>query len=392
MQALINYIPQLDLSCGLSVYIHIPFCRHKCYFCDFFSVQGWSEYQRNRIIDQILEHVHRYLQHLNISKIETFYLGGGTPSLLTTKQLQHFLDIAAQFHAHEITAEANPESLEREWTQTLFSYPQARLSLGLQSFITDELKKLGRIISSQELENSLQFLSDFHQRINLDFLAGIRSQDENVLMYELRRLVDFQPAHISFYMLTLEEGTPLFHRPHLVPPEETRSELWLLGKDFLHRYGYIDYEISNFTQYCPSRHNQRYWQLHPYVGFGPGAVSNLPLNNGQALRLQGIHKLSAWGDLDNQQNLYAAEVISSEDFLFEHFMMGLRTRRGVDTEVLHHRFGEKAKAILQEAEQLTPIKRNGIYRYLDDNARLRLNRHLIQIMEILDKQQIQPKN
>ncbi len=386
MQALIDHLPQLDLSHGLSLYIHIPFCQHKCYFCDFFSVQGWSAYQRDRIISQTLDHVRHYLCHLNISQIETFYLGGGTPSLLTPDQLVAFLDIASQFDAKEITAEANPEGLETQWIRTLFSHPKARLSLGVQSFMTDELKKLGRIVSQSELQRSLDALSGYYDRVNLDLLAGINGQDEKQLMAELQRLIDLQPAHISFYMLTLEEGTPLFRRPYLIPSEEIRSELWLLGRDFLRSHGYIDYEISNFTKYRPSHHNQRYWQLHPYIGLGPGAVSNLPLQNGQALRLQGIQKLSSWGNLDTQQELYTAEIIPYKDFLFEHFMMGWRTRRGMDTNVLYHRFGQKSLAVLEKAEQLIPIKRNGIYRYLDDDERLRLNHYLIQILEILEKQ------
>lgn len=384
------FCPQtdMDLSAGLSVYVHIPFCSHKCYFCDFFSVQGWSEYQRGKIIAQILTHLKQSLSALSIEKIETFYLGGGTPSLLSCAELAAFLDVARQYHAQEITVEANPESLTQDWIHEVFSRSQTRLSLGVQSFLIKDLHSLGRFVSEKQLMQSFDWLAPYHQRINLDLLAGLKHQTWGVLQQELQTLLNFHPGHISFYMLTVEEGTALMRRQHLVAKEERRSDLWLWGREMLHRHGYLDYEISNFTQKFPCQHNMRYWDLHPYLGIGPGAVSNIPLDNGQALRIQGLQKLPLWGNAATPYtDLYTVQSICAEEFLFEHFMMGWRTRQGINLHHLYTRFKDLGQNLLTSITQdktIPCIEKEGYLR-LKETERLNLNRHLLHIMEIQER-------
>lgn len=387
MVSLLYKTEDVDLTAGLSIYVHIPFCTHKCYFCDFFSVQGWSQNQRDQIIQNIYVQLKQVLEFWGLKTIQTFYLGGGTPSLLSPKQLANFLEIAEQYQAQEITVEANPESLTPEWISTLFTFQGARLSLGVQSFLIEDLRSLGRIVSLQELEQNLAWLAPHHEFINLDLLAGLKNHTWQNLEKELTILTDFDPGHISFYMLTVEEGTPLIKRQHLIAPEEERTELWLAGRALLHSKGYMDYEISNFTQKHPSLHNMRYWDLEPYLGIGPGAVSNLPLKDGSAQRLYGTRKLHLWGGESNntlERDLYTGEIICKKEFLFEHFMMGLRTRKGVNLNTLQRRFSKLATDLIKKIREETQIPlviQNGKLQ-LDNDERIKLNRHLLNIMNI----------
>ena len=188
-------------------------------------------------------------------------------------------------------------------------------------------------------------------------------------------------------MLTIEPGTPLMRRPHLVPSEDASSDLWLNGRDFLNNHGYNDYEISNFTKDFKCYHNERYWELSPYIGIGPGAVGTLPLKNGEAIRIEGRKQLNQWAIISDSEELYKCEKISKEDFLFEHFMMGWRTEKGINTKVLAERFGSLHLEIIETIEKEFPgtIIQNGDYLFLENNTRLKLDQYLIRIMQFQER-------
>ncbi|MGL4524284.1 MAG: radical SAM family heme chaperone HemW [Spirochaetia bacterium] len=372
-----------DLQNGLSLYIHIPFCTHKCYFCDFFSVQGWSAEQQNTIVHEIFDQTQQALTHLKVKSLRTAYMGGGTPSLLSAKQLDRFLNLLTTYAPSELTLEANPESLKKDWCETLFSYPNTRLSLGIQSFLTHDLQPLGRIVELSHILNSLKIIQPYASQINLDLMVGLHGHNWTTLRADLDRVIAFAPAHISFYMLTLEEGTPLFRKPHLVLNEEDRIELWMKGKYYLKNAGYIDYEISNFTKNTPSQHNQRYWQLDPYLGIGPGAVGNIPLKTGGAIRIEGSKNLKKWLQFKNQSQLYAVEHIPEPAFLFDHLMMGWRTQKGICEKKLGQRFGDDHKDLIQQIATLYPqwVCRSNGWISLNEEGRMHLDQILIKALE-----------
>ena len=257
-----------------ALYIHIPFCKQKCLYCDFASFAG-----QNNLIDDYLSALEKEAAFRTTSAVQTLYVGGGTPSLLSCAQLgklvqiitEHFGDIA---RLEESTFEANPESLTREKADLLHRAGFNRLSLGLQSFNDAELKRIGRV------HNVADFLRAYEaaraagfDNINVDLIAGLPEQTQEDFSSNLTRLIALAPEHISVYGLQIEEGTPFFERGIVCDQilmrtmlEETHARLCGAG--------YKHYEISNYARAgCASKHNSHYWHNGDYIGLGSAAAS-----------------------------------------------------------------------------------------------------------------------
>lgn len=256
------------------LYIHIPFCKQKCNYCDFASFAGQEQY-----IGAYLDALgHEAALYKGIS-CDTLYIGGGTPSVLTTNQLHQLNKIIRQNFCPienftESTFEANPESLTLQKVTFLREIGFNRLSMGLQSFNDNELKILGRIHSADQFRQAYQAARKAgFKNINVDLIAGLPAQTLNSFLSSLRCLIELRPEHISVYGLQIEEGTPFFTQGIVCDQNLMRSMLEQTHKQLI-QAGYEHYEISNYA--LPgkrSAHNTNYWQNGEYLGLGSAAAS-----------------------------------------------------------------------------------------------------------------------
>jgi oxygen-independent coproporphyrinogen-3 oxidase len=384
---------RLAAGCALSLYVHVPFCRSKCPYCDFFSLPGCSRSLMERVLAETTSQLECFREWLAPSRIHTIYVGGGTPSILPGALLRRLFSAIRSFTAGlteenpEWSVEANPESLNEEFLQTCTEFGITRLSLGLQSMQENLLRRLGRPGDEAANRKALRLLeSRWRGRLNLDLLAGIPGQDLGLLREDLNQAIDQRPGHISFYALTPVAGSSL--EPQIDP--ELQEQLWLAGYEQLEEAGYRNYEISNFArpgEEC--RHNLRYWRLQPYLGVGPGAVSTLPGRAGEVYRLSNPEDLDPF--LAGRTGLWGiqGEGISPRDFLFETLMMGLRLREGVSRECFRLRFGKSIEAMIPELwsqwQDRGLVSDLGAHYALNDKGRLILDRLLIELGQVFEK-------
>ena len=264
----------------LGIYIHIPFCVRKCIYCDFYSICDLS--QTDIYVKALIEQIKSYHSERKPYLVETIYLGGGTPSLLSGKQVYDIIyAVRKTFRVAddaEITMEANPGTLD---TEKLNGYHKAgitRLSIGLQSANNDELAMIGRIHTRQDFESSynLARLEGF-DNINIDLMFALPGQTLQTVLNTIDYVISLEPEHISFYNLILGEETPLAQNPELVekiPDEDLQTEIYMSCAERLEQHGFLQYEISNFAKPgFECHHNLDFWLGHEYLGFGPAANS-----------------------------------------------------------------------------------------------------------------------
>ena len=370
----------------LSLYVHLPFCRSKCPYCDFFSVPCSQNEDMEGVVEGILQELVYFGERLRPSSVPTVYVGGGTPSLLPTRALRRLLAAIHAFapQAAEWTVEANPESLSPSFLEACGELGPDRLSLGLQSLKGGLLRVLGRPGDAEANRLALeQIRSSWQRRLNLDFLVGIPGQDRRDLFRDLRGAHDAGAGHVSLYSLTPPAGTAL---ADAIDPE-ARDELWLAGFERLEAQGYQNYEVANFAlpgQEC--LHNLRYWNLEPYLGVGPGAVSTLPGVGGQVLRLYHPENLPAY--LAGNPWGLRVEKITPKEFLFETLMLGFRLRGGIGQARFVRRFGrplpELVPGLWRRWQEQGYLREDPEAYALADRARLLLNRRLLEAQEALD--------
>ena len=272
------------------IYIHIPFCKQACHYCDFhFSVNTKRKAEMVKAIVQELRLQHNYLGN---ETVNTIYLGGGTPSLLSEAELVAILDACHQYFKiapeTEITLEANPDDLSQEKLLAFRGAGVNRLSVGIQSFYEPHLQYLNRAHSAEEAVRSIRQAQDIgFDNISLDLIYAIPSPDHTIWESDLAIAMDLQPQHISSYALAIEEKTVFGHQQRrgvLLEVEEnftvTQFERLL---STLKAHGYEQYEVSNFCQpNYESKHNSNYWRRQPYLGVGPSAHSY----NGESRTIQ----------------------------------------------------------------------------------------------------------
>lgn len=265
----------------LGIYIHIPFCKSKCGYCDFCSHPPASAQEIERYLNALLLHMQDFSAAAADYTVDTVYFGGGTPTLLTAKQLCTLLDCVRDAFAleksAEITTEANPGTVDRRALRTLRKGGFNRISFGLQSADDAELRALGRIHTAADLARSYDDARRAgFENINLDLMYGIPQQTRESFRRSLDFVRDLDPEHLSVYGLKIEEGTPFYAaRDRLpLPDEETEYNMYFDAHRTLTDAGYEHYEISNFARLgFRSRHNLRYWLDEKYLGFGVAAHS-----------------------------------------------------------------------------------------------------------------------
>lgn len=348
--------PQLDTGGGgktrVELYVHIPFCRQKCRYCDFVSLTGSEQYM-SVYLDGLLAEAGVRLQRVP-EPLESIYIGGGTPSLLPVEELQRLLSgIHELFQIRqdaEWTTEANPGTLSATWLKTAVSGGVNRLSLGMQAAQDRLLRMLGRIHSMEEVRQSVHLARSVGIRsLNLDLMFGLPEQTFQDWQETLEIALTLSPEHLSVYGLIPEKGTPLYAdllsgRLEL-PDVEAEREMYEYAREKLSSAGYEQYEISNWALPGYScRHNIGYWRQHPYLGLGVSAASmTLIRKDGVGiayLRETNTSNLSDYlaRTLRGKSAVAEAVEIRAKEARFETVMLGLRMTEGIresDFSALH---------------------------------------------------------
>lgn len=324
------------------LYFHIPFCKSKCPYCDFYSVK-FDEASAQQYVQEICDEIKQYQ-----GIFDTVYFGGGTPSILPPELIGKILDCArAQFEISddaEITVECNPSKDLSEDFKKYASYGVNRISVGMQSAVDSERFALGRVAGKNEVERTINYARQSGiENISLDLMLGTSKQTIESLDYSFDFIKSVGVPHVSAYMLKIEEGTKFFQmRDRLVlPDDDTVGEMYLKTVDTLASFGIKQYEISNFAvPGFESRHNTKYWTLTPYLGIGKSAHS-------------------FWG---GKRFFYDIEWNKIDDGTGgdkkEQIMLGLRLAKGIDKSLVDRDFAEFVKmgyvADLGERIALTP--------------------------------------
>ena len=327
----------------LGLYIHIPFCKSKCIYCDFYSLPR-AEDRMDRYVSALCRQLAEIAQRTTAHTVDSVYLGGGTPSYLGEKRLRHILKTVKK-HYHlsrdaEITLEANPDSAG-DW-RALRSLRRAgmnRLSLGVQSADDGLLRTLGRPHTFAQAEEAAAAARRARIRnLSLDLIYGLPGQDLAGWKDTLERAAALEPEHLSCYGLKVEEGTPLWDMQEKMdlPDDDAQADMYLWTVERLGALGYEQYEISNFARPGrASRHNMKYWTLCEYAGFGPGAHSDLG-----DVRYAYLPSLDTYcaGVEAGVSVLESSEHIPSRERDIEYVMLGLRLTQGISRQEFENRY------------------------------------------------------
>ena len=336
------------LDGDLSIYIHWPFCKSKCPYCDFMSISKNSSEEFDEVEILLLKDLETSLQELDVSSIRTIFFGGGTPSLMNAKTISKILNFITKNYKTnsniEISLEANPATFSKEKLKEIKEVGVNRLSLGIQSFQDKDLKFLGRIYNSEQALRAAEMVTNVFSNYSFDFIYGYQSQSIDDLKNNLLMAVNFGCPHISCYQLTFEEGTPFFRLlqngkiKQLTEAQEI--EFFRYIQDFLERFSFNRYEISNYAlKNFESKHNLAYWRYQNYLGVGPSAHSRLVFNN-QKYELKKFSDIDKWKS-SLYRNLSTYEyrnILMDYEQLEEIFVMGLRLSEGISIKSLKSRF------------------------------------------------------
>ena len=325
---------------GIGLYIHIPFCKRKCNYCDFPSFQGISQTEKKKYVDALISEINSYSRPEKI-KVNTVFIGGGTPSLLGGEEMGRVLSsVYESFEISEdaeISMEANPGTLTLENAIAYRSSGINRISIGSQSFCENELKKLGRIHNSGAISEAVAIAREAgFSNINLDLMYGIPEQTMDSFKRSLDSLIALSPEHVSVYGLIIEEGTPFFRglAELRLPTEDAECDMYYLAAQLLSDNGYRHYEISNYAKEgYECRHNLKYWRDEEYIGVGLAAHSYF-----------GKKRYSNPVTLDEYFSFERERYISTEDIdreanAYEYVMMHLRLSEGFSLSEYKERFG-----------------------------------------------------
>ena len=335
----------------MQLYVHIPFCLKKCNYCDFLSGPA-DESVREAYVGALKVEIARRAQNMGrAEKLTTIYFGGGTPSMLTVRQLETlYAVINKEFSVSsdaEVTIEVNPNSA-RDKLHFLRQLGFNRLSIGLQSVHKSELSMLGRIHSFDDFNECFIDARDAGFRnINVDVMTAIPGQTEQMLAATLNKVLDLDCEHISAYSLMIEPGTPFYERfgdiEGPVIGEENERKLYWMTVDMLKNRGYKHYEISNFAKPgFESRHNTGYWKRQYYLGVGLGASSCLPGAGGD-MRTRNTTSIETY--LNDPFTIEESGILSQKDMIEETMYLGLRMMDGVDTVEFERKFGVTVRSI-----------------------------------------------
>ena len=326
-----------------SLYLHIPFCEHKCIYCDFYSIESLDSMER--FLAALKQEILMYTEVGEREKFETIFFGGGTPSLLEPPVLESILSLLRRtFNVHsdaEVTLEANPGTVEMQKLGRYREIGINRLSFGVQSFFDDDLRFLTRIHSSQEAKKAVRLAREAgFDNINIDLIFALPNQSMLRWEQNLHQAVELETQHISAYSLIVEKNTPLYRMVaanQVTPlPIHQEAELYQYTMEFLQEAGYVHYEVSNYAKPgFQSRHNSSYWNHSNYLSFGPSAHSFWSNK-----RWWNIANLSTYCEkiFSGELPINGKEELTREQLFDEAVMLGLRYQ-GIDIDLLKVSYG-----------------------------------------------------
>ena len=342
---------------NVGLYIHIPFCKQKCQYCDFKSYAGkekfidtyirWLEFELKGVGEGNRLDYENNLDDLAV--VKSIYIGGGTPSFIDGKYIEEILSIANEYYTvddnAEITIEVNPGTIDKDKFETYLRSGINRISIGLQSTHNRLLKELGRIHTYQDFLNTYNLARNVgFKNINVDLMLGLPNQSLQDLEESLKEIIKLNPEHISVYSLIIEEGTPFYDKLEMneivLPDDELERKMYWVTKKELENAGYIHYEISNFAKPgFESKHNLSCWNQEEYIGIGVAAHSYT--NNVRYSNIDSIEEYIKNYEEDNEtDNFVFHEKQTKISKMKEFMMLGLRKIQGIRIQDFKNKFGE----------------------------------------------------
>ena len=339
---------------SLGIYVHIPFCRSKCEYCDFYSIPGArSKELMTRYLDAVIAHIRESAPCAVGYEVDTVYFGGGTPSFFGATGLSRiFAEIDRRFDVSrdaEVTLEANPDSVTLPMLTQLRRAGFNRISIGVQSDIDEQLKALGRPHNYKQAQQAVSMArrAGFNN-VSVDLMFGLPNQTREQWMQTLRNVIDLKADHISCYGLKVEPGTKLYEYRSCanLPDDDAQADMYFYAVETLEQFGYHQYEISNFAKdgyIC--RHNMKYWTGDEYLSFGPCAASDFA---GKRFTIAPDIEKYMEGVLNKGAILSECETVPMRELAGEYLMLRLRTVDGVEE-------GEYTKSFLLPFEPLEEV-------------------------------------
>lgn len=323
---------------AIGLYVHIPFCKSKCNYCDFCSYPSLEDRARDGYIERVISEARDYAKGEKI-RVDTVYFGGGTPSLLSLAQAERLItSLADSFDispSAEITLEANPGTLNKEKAMAYKTLGINRISLGLQTIHKNELKILGRIHTYDDFLSAYKLIRACgFDNVSIDLMYGIPEQTKDSFAKSLDTVTVLEPEHISAYGLIIEEGTPFYSMAKTLPlpSEDEECDMYFMAADMLRARGYSHYEISNYAKPGrQSRHNLKYWRDEEYIGLGAAAYSYF--GGRRYGNSRSFDKYMAGAPYEN------VDIPDREGEMLEYAMMRLRLDEGIDLFDYKERFG-----------------------------------------------------
>ena len=341
----------------LSLYIHVPWCVRKCPYCDFNSHAFTGTIPESAYLQALLEDLDQDLAFATDRPIETVFIGGGTPSLMSGdfydrlfRELRARLAFATNA---EITLEANPGTLEAGRFDAFRAAGINRLSIGVQSFNPDHLKTLGRIHDADAAHRAIRAARRAgFDNFNIDLMHCLPGQTPGQALEDIQTALDYKPPHLSWYQLTLEPNTEFYSRPPELPDDDHLWDIYRRGSDYLHQHGYEDYEVSAWSlQGRASRHNLNYWTFGDYLALGAGAHGKISLVDGGIRRYWKTRQPDAYLNRIGSRTA-GSDAIAVDDLPLEFLMNALRLKEGVDESLFSERTGLPLTTVGVKLEQL----------------------------------------
>jgi oxygen-independent coproporphyrinogen-3 oxidase len=366
----------------LSLYIHFPWCVQKCPYCDFNShALRNNNVPEEAYVDQLIRELDYHFTELEPRPLHSLFLGGGTPSLFSAsaieRLLSHIKKITHTPDNTEVTMEANPGTLTNQKHPDFLAAGINRLSVGVQSFNSDQLRKLGRIHNPNQAIDAIEqaALAGF-KRINADLMFGLPQQSAEQALADIKQAMELPISHLSWYQLTLEPNTQFYRFPPSLPDDDQLITIQEQGQAAIQAAGFEQYEVSAYAKnadYC--RHNMNYWQFGDYLGIGAGAHSKITQNNGQIMRYHNEKHPKRYAQPSFDQ-VVQRQVITKTDIIFEFFLNACRLNQPIAKKLFSDRAGlalDQVKQPIEQAKALAFIEENPENWQVTPHGRLFLN-------------------
>lgn len=384
---------------NISLYIHYPFCKSKCPYCDFNS-HVRNQIDHDSFAKAYEKEIEFFAEKIGKKRVKTIFFGGGTPSLMKISLLEKILAKISDFFIIdencEITLEANPTSFENEKFRDFKKSGINRLSLGIQALNDEDLKFLGRNHSKSESIKTIENVKNIFDNFSFDLIYARPKQKISDWIDELNLALSFDMKHLSLYQLTIEKGTQFFgdfkKNKFQMPDDEISASIYEKTNEIMAQNGFVNYEISNYAKKnFESKHNLNYWLSQDYLGIGAGAHSRVYFKNDKIRKaIMMIHNPEKWLDnnLNSQNAIQKITEISERELIEEIILMGLRLKNGIDNSIFLQHLNKSINEIfdiekLQNLENLGLINLTKNNLKISDKSRILTNSIIAKIVDLI---------